>query len=522
LAGAYHAGSQMTKLSSPTVAIIGAGLGGIAAAVHLKRAGISFTIFEKAAGPGGTWWDNTYPGAECDIEIAFYSYSFMPHDWPRTHASQPEIQAYIQTVIDRFALGPHLQFDTAIESAVWDDQCHDYTLTKADGTTMRFDAVVAALGLLNVPRYPDWPGLEKFPGPKFHTARWQHQHDLRGKHVAVVGNGSSAAQVVPAIAPVAGHVSMFAREPAYVMHKGERDLTPAERRARGTPLGRKRERARIFMRIERAMSVRDPQSRTQRDMVAKYVAYRDEVFAGRPDLIAKTTPEYPFACKRPIGSSDLFPALTRDNVTLIQRSVAAVNERGLIDTDGIEYPCDVIVMSTGFQPWNFLATLQVIGRGGREIHGVWGDQPEAFLGIQVAGFPNFFMMYGPNTNYMCVTFMLERQAEYIAAAMRRLRKERATAIDVRRSIQDFYNVFVGISLSKKTLEANCHNYYHSASGRNVVTWPWRGTWYTILTRIAGIALFTRRATAERHPQHLELERSSTLPEVAPAIAGARS
>jgi cation diffusion facilitator CzcD-associated flavoprotein CzcO len=511
----------MTKLSSPSVAIIGAGLGGIAAAVHLKRAGISnFTIFEKSAGPGGTWWDNTYPGAECDIEIAFYSYSFMPHDWPRTHASQPEIQAYIQRVIDHFGLGSHIRYNTAITAAVWDDQRHFHTLATDGGETLQYDAVVAALGLLNVPRYPEWPGLETFPGPKFHTARWEHQHDLRGKHVAVVGNGSSAAQVVPAIAPVAGHVTMFAREPAYVMPKGDRALTPEERRQRSTRLGRMRERARIFLRIERGMSVRDPKSKMQRDTVAAYHAYRDKVFAGRPDLRALTTPNYPFACKRPIASSDLLPALTRDNVTLVQRSVEAVSERGLIDTHGTEYPVDAIVMSTGFQPWNFLATLKLIGRGGREIHGVWGDQPEAFLGIQVAGFPNFFMMYGPNTNYFCVTFMLERQAEYIARAMRRLIRSEATAIDVRRSVMDAYNVLVNRSLSKKTLEGNCHNYYHTASGRNVVTWPWRGTWYALLTRFCGPALFTRRATTEPHPRHLERERSSTLPDIAPAMAGA--
>jgi len=513
----------MPKNSSPTIAIIGAGLGGIAAAVRLKLAGItSFTVFEKSAGPGGTWWDNTYPGAECDIEIAFYAYSFMPHDWPRTHASQPEIQAYIQAVIERFDLTPHLRFNTAIASAVWDDQRHFYTLTAGDGTVMQFDAVVAALGLLNVPRYPEWPGLERFAGPKFHTARWEHQHDLGGKHVAVVGNGSSAAQVVPAIAPVAGHVSMFAREPAYVMHKNDRPLTGDERRRRGTTFGRLLERARVFWRIERAMSVRNPRSTMQRNTREAFVRYRDRVFAARPDLRELVAPDYPFACKRPIASSDLLPALTRDNVTLVPHSVVSVSERGLIDDAGVEHPVDAIVMATGFQPWNFLSTLKLIGRGGRSIHGVWGDQPEAFLGIQVAGFPNFFLMYGPNTNYMCVTFMLERQAEYIARAMRRLMRERATAIDVRRSVMDAYNVLVARSLAKKTLEGNCHNYYHSASGRNVVTWPWRGTFYVLATRLCGLALFTRHATAERRPQHLELERSSTLPGVASAMTGAQT
>jgi cation diffusion facilitator CzcD-associated flavoprotein CzcO len=517
-----HSGKRSGR-SRPTVAIIGAGLGGIATAVHLKRAGISsFTIFEQSAGPGGTWWDNTYPGAECDIEIALYSYSFMKRDWPRTHASQPEIQAYVQSVIDRFELAPHLRFNTGIASAVWDDQRHFYTVATKDGTSMQFDVVVAALGLLNVPRYPEWPGLDRFPGPKFHTARWEHQHDLRGKRVAVVGNGSSAAQVVPAIAPVVGHVTMFAREPAYVMPKNDRALLPDERRQRQTTFGHWLERARIFWRIERRMSVRNPRSAMQRRTRDAFFRYRDRVFAERSDLRTLMTPDYPFACKRPIASSDLLPALTRDNVTVVPRSVASVSDRGLIDSEGDEHPVDAIVMATGFQPWNFLATLEVIGRGGRTIHGVWGNQPEAFLGIQVAGFPNFFLMYGPNTNYMCVTFMLERQAEYIARAVRRLIRERATAIDVRRSVMDAYNALVDRSLSSKTLSGNCRNYYHSATGRNVVTWPWRGTVYVLATRLCGFALFTRRADVERQPRHLELERSTASPKVAPAMTGATS
>jgi len=493
---------RIANRPTPTVAIIGAGLGGIAAAVHFKRIGVtSFTIFEQSAGPGGTWWDNTYPGAECDVEIAFYSYSFMAHDWPRSHASQPEILAYVKAVIDRFELQPHLQYNTAITSAVWDDQSHHYTIATADGTTMQFDIVVAALGLLNVPRYPEWPGLERFSGPKFHTARWEHHHDLRDKHVAVVGNGSSAAQVVPALAPAVKHVTMFAREPAYVMPKDNRALLPQERRRRGTAWGRLLARARVLWKIESGLSVRNPRSRLQRRTREAYFRYRDRVFAGRPGLQTAMVPDYPFGCKRPIRSSDLLPALTRNNVTLVARSIVAANERGLIDAEGEEHPVDAIVMATGFQPWNFLATVDVIGRGGRSIHGVWGDQPEAFLGLQVAGFPNFFLMFGPNTNFGCVTFMLERQAEYIARAVRRLIRERATAIDVRRSVMDAYNALVDRSLSKSTQEANCHNYYHSASGRNVVWWPWRGTMYVLATRLCGFALFTRRA-ADNTPRTL--------------------
>jgi len=494
--------------ASPTIAIIGAGLGGVAAAVNLRRAGIdSFTMFEQSAGPGGTWWDNTYPGAECDIDIMFYSYSFKPYDWKRTHASQKEIQSYIQAVIDEYEIGPQLRFNTRIAEAIWNERQHYYDLTTTAGERLRFDVVISAVGLLNVPRYPEWPGLETFRGPKFHTARWEHQHELAGKRVAVVGTGSTAAQVVPAIAPVAGHVTMFSREPAYVMPKNEHDLTADEKRQFGTAFGRRLARAKMFIKVERGMAVRDKHSKRQRDTVAAYNRYKTELFRDQPELSAWATPNYPFACKRPIRSTDLYPALLRDNVELVPRAVVSVTENGVVDTAGVEHPADVLVMATGFQPWNFLKNLKLVGRAGRTIQGVWGDEPEAYLGMQIAGFPNFFMMYGPNTNYYCVTFMLERQAEYITRAMRRLMRANATSIDVRRGVMDFYNRRVTRSIAKKTLEGDCSNYYHSASGKNVVTWPWWGSIYVLLTHISGLASFTSRAADERVPAHVPRERS---------------
>ncbi len=492
------------------VAIIGAGLGGIAAAVHLKRDGVPFTVFEQSAGPGGTWWDNTYPGCECDVPIVFYAYSFRAHPWTRTHASQREIQSYVQAVIEAYDLGPHLRFNTRVVEAVWDDQNHIYTLVLDDGSRERFEVVVAALGLLNVPRYPTWPGLERFRGPKFHTARWEHNHTLAGRTVAVVGAGSTAAQVVPAVAPLAGKVLMFVREPAYVMPKGERALTEKERARYNTRWGRWLERTKMFINVERRMSVRNPHSRRQRDARASFLRYRDEMFRDRPDLQDITTPDYPVACKRPVSASDLFPALTRDNVQLVPRGVTSVTENGVVDSDGVEHPADVLVMATGFQPWSFLGTLKLFGRAGRSIHGVWGDEPEAFLGMQIAGFPNFFMMYGPNTNYMCVTFILERQAEYIARTLRRMNRCNATAVDVRRVVMDVYNRAVGRALARKTLAGECHNYYHTASGKNVVTWPWRGIVYIIAARLGWLACTMRRADAEPKPAHLELERSTVL------------
>ncbi len=495
--------------SAPSIAIIGAGLGGIATAVRLKRAGIdSFTIFEQSAGPGGTWWDNTYPGAECDIPIAFYSYSFMPHDWKGTHASQAEIQEYIQLVIDRFGLQPHIRYNTRVNEAIWNEASHFYTLGTSAGV-LRFDIVVSALGLLNVPRYPTWPGLDTFKGIKFHTARWEHQHDLAGKRVAVVGNGSSAAQVVPGIAPVVGNLKMFAREPAYVMPKQERVLTPQERKRNRSSLWRRWERFKLFRGVERSVSLRDPGSKAQRERRAAYEQYVAKIFADRPDLRAVVVPDYPYACKRVIQSSDLYPALKRDNVELVSRAVVSVTQDGVVDSAGEEHKIDVLVMATGFQPWHFLSTLKLVGRAGRSIRGVWGEEPEAYLGIQVPGFPNFFMMYGPNTNYFCITFLLEQQATYIAKSILRMIKKKDTAVEVRPLFMNVYNDKLKKSLSGKVLEANCSNYYHTATGRNVVTYPWWGSLYWTLSRLPWLSTVTYRPLSNQ-PKHVDLGRTMNV------------
>src|SRR6478672_4677435 len=210
---------------TPRVVVVGAGFGGIAAGVKMKRAGIhTFTIYESSIGVGGTWWDNTYPGAEVDVGSHLYSFSFKSYEWSRTHAQQAELQKYLEETVDEFGLRPHLRLGVTVDSAVWDDERHTWTVRLDDGSTDECHVLVSGVGFLNVPRYPDWPGLDGFEGPKFHTARWEHQHDLTGKVVAVVGTGSTATQVVPALQPVVGHLYSFQREPGWVMPKGDRDF----------------------------------------------------------------------------------------------------------------------------------------------------------------------------------------------------------------------------------------------------------------------------------------------------------
>lgn len=496
---------------TPSVTIVGGGFGGIAAAVKLKRAGITtFTIYEKSEGIGGTWRDNVYPGAEVDVGSHLYSFSFRRNDWSRTHARQAELQRYLEDVVDEFGLRPHLRLGTEVRSATWDEKTHTYTIHLANGETFASQVLISAVGLLNVPRYPDWPGLEEFQGPKFHTARWEHQHELSGKRIAIVGTGSTSSQLVPALAPIAGHVTLFQREPGWVIPKGDRDFTSEERSTLSRRLAYRRQRLRLLWQIERGQirgSIHRPGTKVNARREEQCRGYIDHVFKDRPDLRRMVTPDYPYPGKRPILTGTFYPALLRDNVELVPHAVTSVTPHGIVDAQGVEHPADVLVMATGFQPWDFLKNFHLVGRAGRTIAGAWGDEPEAFLGMQVAGFPNFFMMYGPNTNFFCVTFMLERQAEYITRAIKRLIRAKATSIDVRRGVMDFYNRRVTLALSKKTLEGDCSNYYHSASGKNVVTWPWWGSVYVLLTHIGGLGCYTRRAGAEPAPRHLVPERS---------------
>src|SRR5262249_12925368 len=237
---------------TPKVVIVGAGFGGIAAGVKMLRAGITtFTIYESSLGIGGTWWDNTYPGAEVDVGSNLYCFSFKPHAWTRTHARQAELQKYLEETVDEFGLRPHLQLGVTVESATWDDARHVWTVRLDDGTVDECHVLVSAVGFLNVPRYPDWPGLDDFEGPKFHTARWEHEHDLSGKVVAVVGTGSSSTQLVPEIQPIVERLYVFQREPGWLMPKGERDFHDDERAAFAHPWRRKRERWRLQYMLEK-------------------------------------------------------------------------------------------------------------------------------------------------------------------------------------------------------------------------------------------------------------------------------
>jgi cation diffusion facilitator CzcD-associated flavoprotein CzcO len=478
---------QPSSRSDVTVLVVGGGFGGLAAGIYMKKAGIrDFRIIEKAAGLGGTWWDNHYPGAEVDVPSHLYSFPFKRFDWSRTHAQQPEIQRYIKDLVDEYDLSPHVSLLTTAVEAVWEEAAERYRVSLSTGEVITAQVLISAVGLMNVPRYPEWPGLDEFEGPKFHTARWEHEHDLAGKRVAVVGTGSTSTQVVASIAPVVERLYVFQREPGWVLPKGDRDYDPEERAkfAREGALKRRRTRAKHYVTITRAQAFARmwrPDRKLNQKLQGKALAYIESVFAERLDLKEAVTPTYAYAGKRTVLNGDFYPALLQPNVELIPRAVASVTRNGVVDASGVETPVDVLVMATGFQQANVLSSLRVVGRGGRSLHDIWGAEPRGLLGITVPDMPNFFMLYGPNTNGGEIFSNHRAQAMWAIRSIKRLQRQGGT-IETRERPFEMFDAWLQRSMSK-TSWVDANNYYKSSTGRIVTQWPFDALTYRVLARI---------------------------------------
>ncbi len=481
---------------TPKVIVIGAGLGGIAAGVKLKKAGIhTFVIYERSSSVGGTWWDNRYPGCEVDVGSYLYSYSFKQgFPWTRTHAKQPEILRYIEEVVDGYALREHIRLGTGVQSATWDEDRHIYRVTLANGDVEECNVLISAVGFLNTPRYPDWPGLGQFEGPKFHTFRWEHEHDLTAKVVAIVGTGSTSTQIVPVIAPFVDHLYVFQREPGWIIPKGDQDYSQEQLMRFRRPVARRRERIRLYTWLEMAnfrRAIHRPGTKVNANLENICRGFIESELADRPDLRQAVTPSYPFPGKRPIFNQTYFGALKRENVSLIPQAVTRVTPKGVVDAEGVEREIDVLVMATGFQPTNYLASVEVVGREGRSLHETWNGEPEAFLGLTVPGFPNFYMLYGPNTNGGEIISFLEHQSSYAVRAIRRMKREGLTAIEVRPSVFRAYNRWMQRTM-KGTAWVVSNNYYKAATGKIVTQWPYGALFYMFLTNVSGRVSSTAR------------------------------
>jgi cation diffusion facilitator CzcD-associated flavoprotein CzcO len=456
------------------VVVIGAGFGGIGMGIALRRAGIEdFLIVDKGDGPGGTWRDNTYPGAACDVPAHLYSFSFRPGRWNSRFPPQREILAYLCELAEENGLGPHLRLGTGVTACRFDEGCALWNLTLSDGDNIQAGAVVSAVGQLNRPALPDIAGRADFTGPSWHSARWDHSVDVTGKQVAVVGTGASAIQFVPEIAKTAAHVDIYQRTPPYVLPKTDRPYGEAEQAFYDRfPVVRKADRLRTFLHGELLTSgfVLSP-----RLLAGPMQLWRRQLRTqiADPGLRAKCVPRYVMGCKRVLFSNDWYPALASPNVDLVTEPVERIVAGGVRTADGTMRQADVIVYGTGFKTLDFLAPMEVTGLRGRRLGEAWHDGAEAYLGISVAGFPNFFMLYGPNTNLggNSILYMLEGQIGYVAAALRALESEGLGWIDVRPEVQQAFNSWVTTTSRTSVWESGCRSWYTTASGRNTNNWP---------------------------------------------------
>ncbi len=470
------------------VAIIGSGFSGIAAAVALKRQGISdFTIFELSAGIGGTWWNNRYPGAEVDLESHIYSFSYARSDWTRTHARWDELQRYLESVADRFGLRPHLVMNEKVESVTWAEERGEYDIVTSSGAPHgAFQAVISAVGFLNIPLIPPFAqGETDFRGVICHTSAWPEDLDLTGKKVAVLGTGSSAVQVVAEAAKCAAELKIFQIEPNWLLPKGNRDFTARERRLNRNPLVYEWRRRRLYLQydlrqVRASHARRGGRANKRRHRAAR--AFLESSLASRPDLRELLTPDFPVEARRTVISDTYYAALCLPNVQLIPHAVKGLTSSGAIDANGDQHEFDVIVLATGFDAANYLGNYRVIGVNGVELHEQWAGEPQAFFGLMVPGFPNFFMMYGPNTNSAPLVSFYEAQARFAARTIRHLRTHQRRAAEVPRLASTLYNDWLQPRLAR-TVFATTTSYFRAGTGRIVSQWPFSATFYITATRV---------------------------------------
>ncbi len=473
-------------MSAPSIAVIGAGPGGLALGIMLRRAGLSnFTIFDREDGVGGTWRINTYPGLACDVKSHLYSFSFdlNPH-WSRMWSGQPEILAYLERCADRYGLRPHLQLDTEVRSAHWQQDTEHWQLVTADGRRHRFDIVVSAVGMFTRPVSPDLAGEEAFTGTVMHSANWDHSIRLEGARIAVLGTGSTAAQLVPALVRVAEKVYSVQRSPTWVLPKADRRYTSSERWAFAhVPLARKLYRTGLWLRSEANISVIENGSKKTGDFTRAARKLLDDTVAD-DELRRALTPDYPLGCKRLVFSSDYLQALTAPNVEVLTSPAQALRPGSLVTADGTERDVDIVVCATGYAAADYLGQIDVVGERGVRLRDAWRDGPRAYLGMAVPGFPNFFMLYGPNTNVgsNSVIFVLEAQARYIVRVLEHLRRKRKSYVAVRPAAMADFVAKIDRWMQGTVWTTRCSNYFRVADGRVVTQWPRSAGAFWAMTR----------------------------------------
>lgn len=475
------------------VVIVGAGFGGLGAAIRLRDSGVdSLLILERGTEVGGTWRDNVYPGCACDVPSHMYSFSFAPNRrWSRPYSQQAEIQDYLLRVTEQYALRPLIRFGVEVQSLRWlpEHERWQIDLPGQEGLLARH--VILATGPLNKPLIPDIPGVADFAGVAFHSNQWRHDVDLKGQRIAVVGTGASAVQIVPEIAPAAAQVDVFQRTPAWVVPRWDQPYGAARRWLyRHAPGLQRLSRWRVYW-FNELVGMGFMGSKRLQAMLTRLATHHLHSQVADPALRAALTPHFKPGCKRLLISNTWFPTLQRSNVKLVTQAVARIAPEGVVGADGVLYPCDVIVWGTGFKATEFVAPMQIYGEPAAgtstapELGALWRSQPAATrLGITVAGFPNLFLLVGPNTGlgHNSIVFMIECQVNYIVRALRSLRRRGQKVLRLRPDVQQDDYALMQQKMKGTVWSSGCKSWYQNADGHIDTLWPGYTWEYWLKTR----------------------------------------
>ena len=463
--------STGTDTHERRIGIIGAGPGGLCAGIKLKAAGYEdFVIVEKSAGVGGTWYNTRYPGLTCDVKSYIYDFTFETNPrWSGHYAGQPEILDYMDRVATKYGLRPHLKLNTKVTAAHWSDDTATWRLTTDAGEAIVVDVLVAAQGMFNELNWPDISGLQDFAGTLFHASRWREDHDLTGRRVAVIGTAAAAVQFIPEIAPKVEQLYVYQRSPNWVLPKEDPVVTDDDReRLASNRAAHEAMRREFHDALEGVITFSNPSL-----LEAATKAARANMGAVEDETLRETMlPHVPWGCLRPLMSNVYYPTFNLPHVELIAAPIDRITAEGVVSRDGKPRPVDTLICATGYKVRKYLTAIDVTGRGGLPLDEAWAGGAEAYLGLMTSGFPNLFMMYGPNTNNGSLLYMLERQADFIVAQLKLMDRERADRIDIRRDVQAAYNTALQADLDKVGVwQASCSNYYRTETGRIVTQWP---------------------------------------------------
>jgi cation diffusion facilitator CzcD-associated flavoprotein CzcO len=457
------------------IAIVGAGFGGLGAAIELDRNGFpDYVVIERSGDVGGTWSANTYPGCQCDVPSNLYSFSFArKHDWTHSYPEQPQILDYLHDCAERFGVMPKVRLNCELLDAEWVPEERRWQIETSDGS-MTARVLIAAPGLLSEPRIPDIPGLDRFEGRWFHSSRWDHSHDLTGRRVAVVGTGASAIQIVPRIQPQVERLYVLQRTPPWILAHADREIGPRLKALyRRFPPAQRLAREGVYWLREGLCAgfvAFPPLLKLTEWMARRHI--REQV--SDPGLRSRVTPDYALGCKRVLLSDDWYPALQEPNTELVSDGIAEIRERSIVFADGSEREVDTIVFGTGFNPTDPPIARRIRRRDGDSLSAAWSQSMRAYLGSTVAGFPNLFFLWGPNTNlaHSSVVFMAESQLSYVLDALRTMRRDGTAAVEVKREVQDAWNADIQERLRKTVWNSGgCASWYLDRNGDNPIMWP---------------------------------------------------